>query len=369
MTILINNLKRLSRDKFTFIVMLLLPIIFISFSMYAMGGSTPLRVAIIDKDNTRLTSMLTEGLKNGTDILEVQEQDIKQMLINGKLDYAVKINEGFTEAIINGRDTKLETMSLKETNTSIPIKLYIESFVNSSKNIAAAAKGNEGEFYRGMELYVSNMVSADYQSIENTERDTKSNTYLSLGFMVMFMLFMSTNAATLVLEDKYLKTYGRVLSSPISARSYFMQNLLSYIVITFIQVCVIFAILIFVFKADMGPSIGNILVLFLVFALTSVALGLAVSSLTNDLRQNNALSYLITIPLCMLGGCFWPRDIMPSILRQLSNFTPVTWVLSASEKLLYGGSLADIGSELMILLLFTLVFMIVGSNKNIMMKA
>lgn len=368
MTIFINNLKRLYRDKFTLIVMLVLPVIFISISMFALGGNAPLNVAVIDMENTKLTSLFKESLHSSVNLTVLSEEDIKQKLINGKLDYAIKIDKGFTQKLIKGLDVKLQTYSLKETNTSASIKFYTESFMNASKNIAAAAKGGEEEFYRGMELYMSNIVSADYKSIENTESDKKENTMLSLGFMVMFMLFMSTNAATLVLEDKQFKTYGRVLSSPISTRSYFVQNLLSYIAIMLMQVCAIFSILIFVFRADLGPSVGSLLVLYAVFALTAVALGMAISSFSKDLRQNNALSYLITIPMSMLGGCFWPLEIMPKALQQFSNFTPVTWALKASEKLLYGSSLKDIGSEITILLLFSLVFLIAGSNKRIMLK-
>lgn len=186
--------------------------------------------------------------------------------------------------------------------------------------------------------------------------------------MVMFMLFMATNAASLVLEDKQLKTYSRILSSPISPRGYFLQNLLSYIAMMFIQVLAVFFILIFIFKADLGPSIVNLLILYGVFALTCVALGLAISSISKDLKQNNSIAYLITIPMSMLGGCFWPREIMPKVLQQLSYFTPVTWVLNATEKLLYGSSLTGLAQEIGILLLFTLLFLIIGSNKKVMMS-
>lgn len=368
MIILINNLTRLYRDKFTFIVMLVLPIIFIALSMFALGGDTPLYVAVIDNDNTKLTSILKGGLQSSFSILDIREDEVKQKLINEKLNYAIVIDKGFTQSLIKGLDVKLKTYSLKETNTSASIRFYTEGFVNSSKNIAIAVNGNEEKFFKAMELYMSDYISANYKSIENTESDRRENSILSLGFMVMFMLFMSTSAASLVLEDKQLKTYGRILSSPISTRSYFVQNLISYIVIMLIQVCAIFSILLFIFRADLGPSVGSLLFLYSVFALTAVALGMAISSFAKDLRQDNALSYMITIPMSMLGGCFWPREIMPKLLQQVANFTPVTWVLKASEKLLYGSSLSAIGSELAILLLFTLVFLIIGSNKSIMMK-
>jgi ABC-2 type transport system permease protein len=134
------------------------------------------------------------------------------------------------------------------------------------------------------------------------------------------------------------------------------------------QVSAIFFILAVIFKADLGPSISSLLLLFSVFALTSVALGMAISSFSKDLRQDNAMAYLITIPMSMIGGCFWPREIMPKALQQLSNFSPVTWVLKATEKLLYGSSINAIGGEIAVLLLFALVFLIVGSNKRVMMK-
>lgn len=369
MTIFLNNLKRLYRDKFSLITLLILPVIFISFSMFALGGSTPLRIGIIDEDNTQLTAILREELQTNTSILDAKdEEDLRQRLINGRLDYAIKINKGFTQDLIQGKDPWIQTYSLKETNTSAPVRFYIDGFITSAKNIAQAANGSEDAFYKGIELYLSDSVAADFQSIENTERDTKPNTYASLGFLIMFMLYMSTNAATLVLEDKQLKTYDRVLASPITTRRYFAQNLLSFIVTMLLQVSAIFAILIFVFKADMGPSVGNLLALFGIFALTAVALGVAISSFSKDLRQANAMSYLITVPMCMLGGCFWPRDIMPGVLQQLSNFIPVTWALRACEKLLYGGALSSIRAEAGILVLFALVFLILGSNKRVMMS-
>lgn len=348
--------------------MLVLPIIFISFSMYAFSVNRPINIAVIDYDNTKLTSILKDSLKDSANIIELQEQDIKQKLINGKLEYAIKIDKGFTQDLINGADVKLQSYSLKETNYSVPMKVFIDNFISSSKNIAFAAGGSEEKFYKGMELYLSDITAVDYQSIEGTERDTKINTLFSFGYLVMFMFFMSINSTTSVLEDKQLNTYGRVLSSPITPRSYFIQNIISYITIMLIQVFATFAIMIFIFRADFGPSIVNLLILYTVFTLTAVALGVAISSFCKDLRQANSLAYLIIIPMCMLGGCFWSRDIMPKVLRQLSYFTPVTWVLKASEKLLYGSSISAIGSELAVLLLFALVFFIAGSNKKIMLK-
>ncbi len=66
----------------------------------------------------------------------------------------------------------------------------------------------------------------------------------------------------------------------------------------------------------------------------------------------------------MLGGCFWPKEIMPDMLQRISEFVPVTWAIKGMEKILNGGSITTVGNEIIVLLLFALVFFLVGSAQK-----
>ncbi|HBG38891.1 MAG TPA: ABC transporter permease, partial [Clostridiaceae bacterium] len=69
---------------------------------------------------------------------------------------------------------------------------------------------------------------------------------------------------------------------------------------------------------------------------------------------------LVITPMCMLGGCFWPREIMPKFLIEISNFVPTTWVLKGAKKAFFSTGIWDIKYELLILLLFSAVFFLLG---------
>jgi ABC-2 type transport system permease protein len=363
LTIFTNNLKRIFKSKGNLIIMFILPMVFITLFMANSFSGSKIAVGVIDKDHTKYTAMLVNYIKTQNDVVTLEEKDIKSKLISGRINYALVIDKGFTHKIINNTEVDLKGYSIQETNISLPTKYYIDSFINSSKNIGKAAKGNEEAFYEGIENYQKGSFQTAYTDFEN--RKAKGvNTVTGLGFLIMSMIFLSNNTAQLVLDDKKNKTFFRIFAAPISTKNYMLQNILSFFAILFIQLVVIFSIMTFVFKAYFGPSVLNVFILFAIFSAVCVSLGVAIASIAKDSRQAGTLSTFITVPMCMLGGCFWQREMMPDLLQKIGNFMPTTWVLKATNNLVDGGSLTSVYMEIGILLLFTLVFILLGSWKK-----
>lgn len=344
-------------------MMVVVPIVFITLSMSISMGGSKITVGVVDYDKTKFTAMLIDNIKVANTVRYVDEVDIKKTLVDSGADYIMVINKGFTNNIIQNRLALIKGYSIKETNAALPTKYYIENFINSAKTIGKASKGNELSFYKGLTYYNKGSLSANYKSIE-IKGSMSSNILQGLGFLIMSMIFLSNNAAQLILEDKKNKTFYRIFGSPISARSYMLQNVLSFFVVLLIQLVFVFAIMKLVFNADFGSSILNIFGLYAIFSLVCVSLGVAITSISKDARQAGAINTFITVPMCMLGGCFWPRDFMPDILNKIGNFMPTSWVLKASEKIINGDTISSVGTEISILLLFTLVFILLGSWKK-----
>ena len=360
MTIFFNNIKRILKKKINIIMMIVVPVLFIVVSMAATGSGGNFNIGIVDNDNTKLTNMLIEELGNKASIKKVNEAEIKSNIINMKIDYAIVFHKDFTKNIIDGKDAKLKSYSIKETDATVPIKMYIDSFISTAKNISAAVPGNEEKFYSGFDFYKDGSFQAEYKSIELKEFGKKTS-ITSLGFLIMCILFLSSFATTLIIEDKKSGTYYRIFSTPIRIKSYMLQNILSFIAVALLQVGLVLAIMMAVFKADFGPSPINVFVVMSIFAIVAVALGVVVSSLSKDERQVSTLSSLINIPILMLGGCFWPREVMPSFLQKIGDFVPTTWGLKAAERVINGSSLIGVSKEITIMLLFIVVFFLLSS--------
>ena len=362
MIIFRNNMKRLLRDKYNLVVMVILPVIFMALYMYAGNGSTPVRIGIIDNDDTFLTKALINGLEKNCLVLFLSEDEIKERLLNEDIEYAVKIDRGFTESIMSGGEARIKAYGIKDYNRLIPAKIYINNFINSARKIAMVSMGEEEKFKKGLDYYMEGIFQIQYKDISHGfSKDYYI--YSGLGVMLMFMMYLGINAAALIGEDKKLKTYERILMSPLTLKEYALGNILSFFAIIWIQILMLFGIMKFLFRMDFGPSTASLLVFTFVYSAVSVSLGMAVVNLSKNLRQVYALMHLIVIPTSMLGGCFWPKEIMPDMLQRISQFVPVTWAVKGMEKILNSGSITTAGNEIIVLVLFSLVFFLVGSGK------
>ncbi|MNW07159.1 hypothetical protein D3C71_2037110 [compost metagenome] len=46
---------------------------------------------------------------------------------------------------------------------------------------------------------------------------------------------------------------------------------------------------------------------------------------------------VVVLPLGMLSGQLWPREIMPTILQQISSFFPTSWIVMFNKsEVLFG---------------------------------
>lgn len=365
--IFISNIKRILKDKGNLFMMIIFPMIFITISMSASMGESKITVGIVDHDKTKFTQALINNIKQTSDLKYIDEANIKDTLVDSKADYILVIDKGATESIIQNKAasaaTAIKGYSIKEANIALPTKYYIENFISAAKNIGIASKGSEEDFYKGLDNYNKGNFRVVYNSVK-TKGNNGRNAIQGVGFLIMSMLFLSNNAAQLILEDKGNKTFYRIFAGPISAKNYMLQNILSFFAILILQLGVIFSIMKFGFNADFGPSILNFFALYAIFSLVCVSLAVAVISISKDTRQAGAINTFITVPMCMLGGCFWSSDFMPNIMKKIGNFMPTTWVMKASEKLINGDNLSSVGVEISILMLFLLVFILLGSWKK-----
>lgn len=367
MTIFMNNIKRILKDKVALVFMIVLPVILIAVicSFNSNGGS--LNVGIVDKDNTEFTKIVRENLasQNRVKVFDIEEKEIKQSLIDVKVDYVIEMENGFTNNIIAGENVKIKGYSISGKNIHLPVKLYLDNFINIARNIGKASskiENSSDKFYEGIKYYSEGKLGLTQSKVDASFKDN-SRLLQALGFLVMGVFSLATFGYSFTVEDKENKIYYRLFTTPLTLKRYMFENILSVFVISLVQILMLLGFLQWVLKMDIGKYFVNMFIVLSVFSIVSVALGMFINSISKSTRQAGVIGTLIFSPFCMLGGCFWPREIMPDILKQISNFVPTTWILKALEKVVYGDSLSSLGMEMGILLLFALVFFFLSSWK------
>ncbi|MGG4399312.1 ABC transporter permease [Paenibacillus amylolyticus] len=366
MTIFLNCIRRVFQKGWSLLFILVVPIVLVVFLIVAGSQEVQYKVGIIDEDNTVFTQAFIEQLKGQYKIINLADNDdVNSMILNSELDGGLLFKQGFTDSLLNGEDASVSIYDLAGTDILRPVKMYVSSYVSSAKQIALASGGDEEIFYQGMDQYRNSVFKATFESTfgyAGSERDL-SNAIRALGFIASSMIFLMTFSSSLILQDKLSGVYDRIAVTPVSRFSYLLQNMLACFVIAAIQSILLLSAISGIVDFSFGQTGEQKLELLLVclaFSLVCVALGVTISRFSNTRLMAGSLSTFIYFPMLMLGGCFWPREIMPKIAQNIGDFFPTTWFLQAGSDVIAGKGIAASSQQLIYMFSFAALLIILS---------
>lgn len=373
MTVLLNNLKRIFLKPINIVLMIVVPIVLNLFFISINNTVQLYDIGVIYNDQSELTDKIVEEIKVGANVVEYEDDIdlINSALLNSDIIMAVRFPENYTKDIIDGKCPKVEIFKIEENTDSVPITMLLASFSTNCGEIGKLCKGDEDKFYDVLEDYVDGIFSTEYENFELSKGENIYRAVSSLGYLAMGMMFLMSFATTLLLEDKVTRVYARLLTTPTTRASYMLQHLLSYVLVAFVQVVLIISILPSIVDIQFGETFGvtlQVMLVTLLFSTTCIAIGLTISRFSKNSVVAGAFVGLVNLPVLMLGGCMWPRDLMPEWLQKVGDYVPTTWFLKAAEEVLYENGLGAAWKELALLaglavILLTISFVVKTDDK------
>ncbi|EKU94099.1 ABC-type transport system involved in multi-copper enzyme maturation, permease component [Alloiococcus otitis] len=182
----------------------------------------------------------------------------------------------------------------------------------------------------------------------------------SLFFVTLTVFFLQSQ----LLEERTSGVWSRLIVSPLSKVQIYLGNLVHYYLAGVLQLVLSFIILTRLLGIEFGPGIYPMAVVILVFLFAIVALGILLVSISPSLTALNALIPIVTVAMAMLGGAFWPLEIVSNrFLLTLAEFIPIKHAMQGALSAINGQlELGDLGQVILILALMGVLFMGVGLN-------
>ncbi|GEM_PF-1892115 len=361
MSIFKHTIKRLFRNKIQLIFIILFPLAYMSLGL--IDDQQPLKAAVIDHDQTELTKMLIHELETKVEMKTVKEKDIERELKDLKVDYVLVIDHGFTERLIYGGESSgLSEYSVKESNVSQPLSIYLREWGVQVKTIAANTGHQPDAFYTSYKQYEERgPFKLDSRPMENQQEEKSRKV---LGFLVIPILYTSLIAGLQIISNRNNHTLYRTLAAPVRIRSYMLQMVGSFLFVAVIQLTFAMLILKWGYRVPMNHSEWGIYALLLMFSVAAVSFGVAVSSISKSILQACLIGICLIEPISMLGGAYGPLDWAPDIVRTISQFTPVYWVMDGIDQLLHGQTLLGLGKQVVMIILFAIIFFLSGTIRK-----
>ena len=199
------------------------------------------------------------------------------------------------------------------------------------------------------------------------ERQEESLSFVELAvpsITVLFVFLTAQTTAQSVYEEKKVGSFRRLLAAPIGRTSLMSGKMMPNFITVILQVVVIFfaGVVIFPLLGWDQLALGNdplaLILLVLLTAFCSTALGALISAVAKTEAQIGGLSTVILWVMAFLGGAIVPFFLLNDTLASLGQITPHYWAITGFYDLLVRGlSLSDITDSLLALLLFSLVFL------------
>ena len=178
-----------------------------------------------------------------------------------------------------------------------------------------------------------------------------------LGVFPMLVMFLITSVATL--RERTSGTLERILISPVTKFEFIIGYAIAFGIASAIQAIIVSSYAIGPLGLEIKGSQGALIGVAILDALLGLALGLFVSSFAKTEFQAIQFLPVILLPQLLLSGLLAPRDSMPRILSDISNFLPLSYAVDATKKVLVGQG--SIKNDVVIIIVFLAVLLCAGS--------
>lgn len=319
----------------------LLPIVFVApvVQLTLLGFAASLDVknismVLCDLDKTHESREFVERFTNsGYFTIDYSTEDystLQQYLDNHKTTMALVIPRKFGDKVIRRESAKVQViLDGSEGNAAAITMGYVNQIIGKySTEILAeliAGSGSVGG------------VNAQVRTWFNPS--LKSRNYMVPGVLVLILLVTTMNLTSMaIVKEKEIGTLEQIMVTPITPSELILGKLIPFTIIGVVNVCVVLLVMSFGFGIPIKGSVPLLFGLTGLFLLTTLGLGLFVSTISRTQQQAMMTSmFLVLMPMMYISGFAFPIENMPPLLQYFSLGIPMRYYLKIVRSIILKG--------------------------------
>lgn len=356
-----KDLLTLWRHKVQFVSLILFPILMIALCGWGMGGTvenTP--VVIVKQTSGYITDQAINAIKEDKtfevkDILS-DPDEAKKMVDKGEVKSAIILSSDFEKD--GSRNAILYIDSSDQMTTQMVVPTTQRIFASLSEQIEinkiASANRNTNQL-TSMKQAIKLQINKIYGEIEYID-------FLLPGVLAMTM-FMSSmlGLGDSIAGERERGELARLFMTPTSISSVLTGKIISQVVKEMIRAIILILSAMLIFNVVLNGSLALLILVMLISVLCFVGFAMMISATAKTQEDYIQIVMPLAIPMMFICGVFFPKETMPWLLQKISYILPLTYAEDAFRAvMLQGAGLSSIAMDLVVLLMFTVLFFIVG---------
>lgn len=157
--------------------------------------------------------------------------------------------------------------------------------------------------------------------------DLKSSNFMVPGVVgLVLMIITMTLTSLAIVKEKEIGTLEQLLVSPIRPFELILGKLIPFVLIGFVDVTVVLAVARYWFEVPMAGSLPLLFGLSGLFILTTLGLGLFISTIAKSQQQAMLIAqFFFFMPFIYLSGFAFPISNMPGVIQYATYLIPLRY--------------------------------------------
>ena len=187
------------------------------------------------------------------------------------------------------------------------------------------------------------------------------------AWTIFAMFFVVISLGSNVVREKLNGSFIRLKTLPTNYLLALFSKQITYLFVTLLQACVIFAIGIWLFplmglpKLNLPADLAGLFIVSFICGCCAVSFAVCVGVFAQTQEQANGIGAVSIVLMAAIGGLLVPSFAMPESFQQVIRLSPLHWCLEAYYGLfLEGGKLKDILINILPLLAITILIQLIA---------
>ena len=326
------------RDRRLRIFLILPPIVQLVIYGYAINFDIrQVPFGVFDEDRTQASESLLSRFTASeyfrlTDSIN-SEADLKDLIDRSRITLAVRIPKGFAAKIAANQPVPLQIiLDATDSNTALIVAKYTRTILNDY----AREMLHQTLKHLNSPNKLQTPVVIEPRAWLNPNLESKNAFVPGVIAMVVMLVSLMLTALSVV-REREIGTMAQILVSPLSPLEFLSGKTIPFILISLVDVALITLMGVFWFEIPFLGSVGVLFIGTLAFLLSSVGLGLLISTICSTQQQAVMAGTFVLTPAILLSGLIFPIANMAVIFQYITYVNPLRYFIVIVQGVFLGG--------------------------------
>lgn len=360
--ITVKEFKQLVRDRITFAMIVLIPLVQLLLFGYAINTDVrQVPAGFVNDSPSASASQLLQDIA-ASNVVQWRAQyaslaQAEQAITRGEVAAVLYLPADFNRRVLD-RQFNADALELVQQR---PVGHWITD--GSDPMLTSAIKG-----LRQLPLQLHGVPSPqpaalpfELVSYFNPEGRTAVNIVPGLVAVILTMTMILFTSAAIVREREQ-GNMEFLINTPVRPLELMLGKIVPYMLVGFVQMVIILGLGHGLFSVPLPSNHPALVVTTLLFVLASLTLGLLISTRAQSQLQAMQMTVFVLLPSILLSGFMFPFEAMPKPAQWLAEILPATHYVRLSKAvILRDAAWADLVPDMAALVVFFLIGLLIAT--------